>query len=191
MIALFTFFTISCIQSTFFTLLHCFISIVLLDAFHGRTFTIAVVTQFHSYFQYFICHFTVTSLLSSFSFSNLSCGELSAGPDCREEEESFYTKRKSQLNVIFSVLGTPEEVSESIWIMQWSAAFKWYCDSALFFLNVNINYTKNRFWMSVPPMISPCLRTLSVKQLRKHLLLQESFVSLHMRETCGQFLIFS
>jgi hypothetical protein len=41
----------------------------------------------------------------------LSCGELSAGSDSREEEESFYKKRKSQLNVIFSVLGTPVEVT--------------------------------------------------------------------------------
>ena len=53
-------------------------------------------------FSLFICFF-------NFIFS---CGELSAGSDSRDEdrEESFYTKRKSQLNVIFSVLGTPEEV---------------------------------------------------------------------------------
>lgn len=38
-----------------------------------------------------------------------SCGELSAGSDSKEEDESFYTKRKSQLNVIFNVLGTPLE----------------------------------------------------------------------------------
>ena len=38
-----------------------------------------------------------------------SCGELSAGSESKEEDESFYSKRKSQLNVIFSVLGTPDE----------------------------------------------------------------------------------
>jgi hypothetical protein len=38
-----------------------------------------------------------------------SCGELSAGSECKGEDESNYTKRKSQLNIIFSVLGTPEE----------------------------------------------------------------------------------
>ena len=44
-----------------------------------------------------------------YTFSLLSCGELSAGSESKEEDESFYTKRKSQLNVIFSVLGTPDE----------------------------------------------------------------------------------
>ena len=48
-------------QSMFFTLFHCFISIALLDAFHGRTFTIAVVTQSHSYYSYFLCHSTTIS----------------------------------------------------------------------------------------------------------------------------------
>ena len=61
-------------------------------------------------------------ILSLFSLSLLpllscpSCGELSAGSDSREEEESFYRKRKSQLNVIFSVLGTPVEVN-TMWYM--------------------------------------------------------------------------
>lgn len=41
-------------------------------------------------------------------FPGESCGELSAGQESREEEQSFYFKKKSQLNVIFSVLGTPE-----------------------------------------------------------------------------------
>jgi mitogen-activated protein kinase 1/3 len=41
-------------------------------------------------------------------FPGESCGELSAGQDSKEEEQSFYFKRKSQLNVIFNVLGTPE-----------------------------------------------------------------------------------
>ena len=41
--------------------------------------------------------------------TNCSCGELSAGSDSKDEDESFYSKRKSQLNVIFNVLGTPEE----------------------------------------------------------------------------------
>jgi hypothetical protein len=54
--------------------------------------------------------FTHFSSFISLYFSP-SCGELSAGSDSREEEESFYKKRKSQLNVIFSVLGTPVEVS--------------------------------------------------------------------------------
>ena len=40
---------------------------------------------------------------------SLSCGELSAGSESKEEDESFYSKRKSQLNVIFNVLGTPSE----------------------------------------------------------------------------------
>ena len=44
---------------------------------------------------------------------------MSAGSDSREEEESFYTKRKSQLNVIFSVLGTPEEVKYALEKQLW------------------------------------------------------------------------
>ena len=32
------------------------------------------------------------------------------------EEESFYSRRKSQLNVIFSVLGTPEEVENFCYV---------------------------------------------------------------------------
>ena len=42
-------------------------------------------------------------------FPGESCGELSAGDDTNEEDTSFYSKRRSQLNVIFSVLGTPSE----------------------------------------------------------------------------------
>jgi hypothetical protein len=45
------------------------------------------------------------------------CGLLSANGDSSKEDESFYTKRKSQLNVIFSVLGTPsEQVLISIYV---------------------------------------------------------------------------
>jgi hypothetical protein len=45
------------------------------------------------------------------------CGLLSANGDSSKEDESFYTKRKSQLNVIFSVLGTPsEQVLLSIYV---------------------------------------------------------------------------
>ena len=42
-------------------------------------------------------------------FPGESCGELSAGDDSNEEDTSYYSKRRSQLNVIFSVLGTPSE----------------------------------------------------------------------------------
>ena len=42
-------------------------------------------------------------------FPGESCGELSAGDDTNEDDTSFYSKRRSQLNVIFSVLGTPSE----------------------------------------------------------------------------------
>ena len=42
-------------------------------------------------------------------FPGESCGELSAGDETNEEDTSFYSKRRSQLNVIFSVLGTPSD----------------------------------------------------------------------------------
>eukprot|EP00596_Hydrurales_sp_CCMP1899_P000447 CAMPEP_0119040786 /NCGR_PEP_ID=MMETSP1177-20130426/10814_1 /TAXON_ID=2985 /ORGANISM="Ochromonas sp, Strain CCMP1899" /LENGTH=557 /DNA_ID=CAMNT_0007006171 /DNA_START=93 /DNA_END=1763 /DNA_ORIENTATION=+ len=42
-------------------------------------------------------------------FPGERCGLLSANGENSKEDESFYSKRKSQLNVIFSVLGTPSE----------------------------------------------------------------------------------
>ena len=50
-------------------------------------------------------------MIKCYYFNLLSCGELSAGSESQEENQSFYTKRKSQLNVIFNVLGTPDEVN--------------------------------------------------------------------------------
>jgi hypothetical protein len=65
--------------------------------------------SFHSCLPSVLFFTLFSSHISLYFF--LSCGELSAGSDSREEEESFYKKRKSQLNVIFSVLGTPVEVT--------------------------------------------------------------------------------